>query len=156
MRYLRRGAVLPAPNPLRITSWAGTHVTSHRMQQRPFMWVGSAPGATALLIRQNKGNFLHVWLPPTFLARGKKKKKRWRQRCEPTPLILPILCSLHGRRRAQIYLTFLTSRTSGAHTRAPHGSASPRGTGSQDLRRILWLRPYQAKPSPSPTLWQGG
>lgn len=85
---------------------------------------------------------------PHFL--WEEKKKRWRKRCEPTPLILPILCSLHGRRRAQIYLTFLTSRTSGAHTRAPHGSASPQGTGSQDLRRIPWLRPSEQKPSPLP------
>lgn len=104
VRYQRRGAVLPAPSQLRITSWAGTHVTSHRMQQCPFMWASSAPGATALLIRQNKGNFLHAWLPPTCLGRekkGKKKRKIWRKTCELTPLIFPGLCLLHRCRSAQ-------------------------------------------------------
>lgn len=76
-------------------------------------------------------------------------RKRWRKTCEPSPLIFPGLCSLPRCRRAQTYLTFLMSRTSGAHPRAPHGSASPWGTGSQDLRWIPRPRPYQRNRCPT-------
>lgn len=84
---------------------------------------------------------------PHFLG-GKIKRKIWRKTSEPTPLIFPVLCWIHKCRRAQIHLTFLMSRTSGVHTRAPHGSASPWGTGNPMAEAL------PAKPQPHHTLAQ--
>jgi len=75
-----------------------------------FHMLSSTPGATALLITGNKGNFLHIWLPLTFLAGGRGVKGR--KTCEPTLFIFAYFIFTPWSRKAQIHTTFLMTRTS--------------------------------------------
>lgn len=61
-----------------------------------FHTLSSAPGATALLITGNKGNFIHIWLSPTFLGREGKKKMR-EENMHVSHLYLPVLHRLWSK-----------------------------------------------------------
>lgn len=64
-----------------------------------FPRLSSTPGATAPLITGNKGNFLHIWLPHTFLRR---KKKGGKKPHEPNPL-------------TSAFFTFIPQKVSDTH-----------------------------------------
>lgn len=61
-----------------------------------FHTLSSAPGATALLITGNKGNFIHIWLSPTFL--GREGKKKWGKKTCTYPICICLFYTDFGPR----------------------------------------------------------
>lgn len=77
--YLRREPVLPCSQ----STWnylMNRHSNHFRQEAAvSFPILSSTPGATELLIAGNKGNFLPMWLPLTFLGKVKKAKRKERE-----------------------------------------------------------------------------